>query len=139
MFAEARASGNPHTVDTDRNELAALPRALLARPLSSIHGEGIRIHLFAQLRSGKRPSTVAREKKTLSALFTYADEQGTLHRRHPVRTMKKVPELGATAQRAISPKDVPSPSRLADAIESVREKRPDTADVFEFLSLTGLR
>lgn len=139
MFAEAREIGNPHTVDTDRNNLAALPKALLARPLSSIHGEDIRTHLLAQLRSGKMPSTVARQKTTLSALFTYAAEQGLLHQAHPVRTMKKIPELSATAQRAISPKDVPSPARLAAVIESVREKRPDIADVFEFLSLTGLR
>lgn len=139
MFVEARQTGNPHTLDTDRNNLDTLPKALLARPLASIHGDDIRNHLLSQLRSRKKPSTVARQKTTLSALFTYADEQGLLHQAHPVRTMRKIPELSASVQRAVSPKDVPSPSRLADVLGSVRDKRPDIADVFEFMSLTGLR
>ena len=139
MFLVARANGNPHTVDTDRNNIEALPKALLMRPLGSIHTEDIRSHLLAQLHRGKKPSTVAREKTTLSALFTYADEQGLLHQPHPVQTMKKIPELSTMAQRAISPKDVPSPPRLAAAIEAVRARRPDVADVFEFMSLTGIR
>ena len=53
--------------------------------------------------------------------------------------MKKIPELSAPAQRAVSPKDVPSPDRLAAALQAVREKRADVADVFEFMSLTGIR
>lgn len=138
MFLEARASGNPHTVDTDRHNVAALPKTLLKRSLATIHSEDIRGHLITQLQR-KAPSTVAREKTTLSALFTYAAELGLLHQAHPVRTMKKIPELSATTQRAISPKDVPTPARLAAAIEDVRDKRPDIADVFEFMSLTGIR
>ncbi len=138
MFLEARANGNPHTVDTDRNNIDALPKTLLTRPLSSIHGDDVRAHLIRQLAK-KKPSTVAREKTTLSALFTYASEQGLLHQAHPVRTMKKIPELSATIQRAISPKDIPTPARLAEAIAVVRDKRPDVADVFEFMSLTGIR
>lgn len=138
LFLDARASGNPHTVDTDRHNISALPQQLLNRPLASIQADDIREHLRGQLRE-KRPSTVAREKTTLSALFTYAAEQGLLHQPHPVQTMKKLPELGAIAQRAISPKDVPSPARLATALASIREKRPDIADVLEFMSLTGIR
>ncbi len=97
MFLEARASGNPHTVDTDRHNIAALPNALLKRSLATIHAEDIRGHLITQLKR-KAPSTVAREKTTLSALFTYAAELGLLHQAHPVRTMKKIPELSATAR-----------------------------------------
>lgn len=138
MFLEARANGNPHTVDTDRNNIEALPKSLLVRPLSSIHGEDVRNHLIRQLLR-KAPSTVAREKTSLSALFTYAAEQGLLHQAHPVRTMKKIPQLSATVQRAISPKDVPTSTRLVESIARVREKRPDVADVFEFMSLTGIR
>lgn len=138
MFLNARASGNPHTVDTDRHNISALPQPLLNRPLASIQADDIREHLRTQLRH-KRPSTVAREKTTLSALFTYAAEQGLLHQPHPVRTMRKLPELSATVQRAISPKDVPTPARLAGALASVREKRADIADVLEFMSLTGIR
>jgi len=139
MFIEARKDGNPHTVDTDRNNLGALPKALLARPLASIHSDDIRSHLLAELRKGKKPSTVARAKTTLSALFTYAFENGLLHQPHPVRTMKKIPDLGTAAQQAVSPKDIPSTGRLAAEISVVRAKRPDVADVFEFMSLTGVR
>jgi integrase len=139
MFLTAREMGNPHTVATDRNNIAALPKALLVRPLASIHAEDMRNHLLVQLRKGKAPATVARAKTSLSALFTYADEQGLLHQPHPVRTMKKIPELSMPVQRAISPKDVPAPPRLVSAIAAVREKRADIADVFEFMSLTGMR
>lgn len=137
-FLAARETGNPHTVDTDRNNIAALPKALLRRPLASIHSGDIRTHLIRELQL-KKPSTVAREKTTLSALFTYAAELGLLHQPHPVRTMKKIPELGASAVRAISAKDVPTPARLAKVLASVRERRSDVADVFEFMSLTGIR
>ena len=118
MFIEARKDGNPHTIDTDRNNLAALPKALLARPLASIQSDDIRSHLVAELHKGKMPSTVARAKTTLSALFTYAFENGLLHQPHPVRTMKKIPELGIAAQRAVSPKDIPTSRRLAAEISS---------------------
>ncbi|HKT55664.1 MAG TPA: tyrosine-type recombinase/integrase [Microbacterium sp.] len=137
-FLASRAGGNPHTVDTDRNGIAALPVSLLRRPLSSIHSGDIRSHLTQQLER-KKPSTVAREKTTLSALFTFASEQGLLHQPHPVRTMKRIPELGATAQRAISPKDVPSATRLNEALARIRARRADVADVFEFMALTGIR
>ncbi|MGX5773102.1 hypothetical protein ACWKWN_20365, partial [Microbacterium trichothecenolyticum] len=50
MFLEARASGNPHTVDTDRHNIAALPKALLKRSLATIHSEDIRSHLITQLQ-----------------------------------------------------------------------------------------
>lgn len=139
MFLEAREGGNPHTVATDRNNIGALSKTLLARPLASIQADDMRNHLLIQLRKGKAPATVARAKTSLSALFTYADEQGLLHQPHPVRTMKKIPELSAPVQRAISPKDVPAPPRLAAVLETVRVKRPDIADVFEFMSLSGMR
>lgn len=137
-FLAAREGGNPHTVDTDRNNLAPLPTAMLARPLASIQADDIRTYLLAELRGGKKPSTVARAKTTLSALFTYADEQGLLHQPHPVRTMKKIPELGV-AQRAISPNEVPTPQQVAAVLTALRERRSDIADVFEFMSLTGVR
>ena len=138
LFLEARAEGNPHTVDTDRHNIATLPPQLLKRPLASIHADDIRAHLMRQLRINM-PSTVARLKTTLSALFTFAAEQGLLHQPHPVRSMKKIPELGAVAQRAISPKDVPSAERLAGALDAVRKQRADVADVYDFMSLTGIR
>lgn len=53
--------------------------------------------------------------------------------------MKKIPELSAPVLRTISPKDVPAAPRLAVAVAAVREKRPDIADVFEFMSLSGMR
>ena len=138
MFLLARKSGNPHTVDTDRNNLAALSNSLLTRPLASIQASDIRDHLIAELRDDKAASTVARSKTTLSALFTYADDQGLLHQPHPVRTMKKIPEL-SIAQRSITLSEIPPPERVAAVLKSLRERRSDVADVFEFMSLTGVR
>ena len=138
MFLLARKSGNPHTVDTDRNNLAALSKSLLTRPLASIQASDIRDHLIAELRDDKAASTVARSETTLSALFTYADDQGLLHQSHPVRTMKKIPEL-SVAQRSITLSEILPPERVAAVLKSLRERRSDVADVFEFMSLTGVR
>lgn len=111
---------------------------MLARPLASIHAGDIRAHLVAELRRGKKPATVARAKTTLSALFTYADQEGLLHQPHPVRTMQKIPELAAT-QRSVGPADTPTREQLAAKLSAVREKREDVADLYEFKSLTALR
>ena len=138
MFLLARKSGNLRTVDTDRNNLAALSKSLLTRPLASIQASDIRDHLIAELRDDKAASTVARSKTTLSALFTYAVDQGLLHQPHPVRTMKKIPEL-SIAQRSITLSEIPPPERVAAVLKSLRERRSDVADVFEFMSLTGVR
>lgn len=113
MFLGVREDGNPHTVDTDRNNLAAVPKTLPARPLAFVHASDTRAHLLSELRAGKMPLTVARSKTTLSDLFTYALENGMLHQPHPVRAMKKILELGTVAQRAVRAKDIPSPDRLA--------------------------
>lgn len=96
-FRASRQGGNPHTINTDDNNLAALPPALLARSLSVIQASDIRAHLMSELEAGKAPSTVARAKTTLSALFTYAESEGFLHQPHPVRYMKKIPKLSAAA------------------------------------------
>ena len=63
---------------------------------------------------------------------------GFLHQPHPVRTMKKIPEL-SIAQRSISLSEIPPPERVAAALTGLRERRSDIADVFEFMSLTGVR
>lgn len=139
MFRDARSNGNPHSIDTDNNNLAALPRMLLVRPLSSIQSDDIRTHLVSELRAGKAPSTVARAKTTLSALFTFADEQGLLAQPHPVRTMRKIPQLSSSMQRSVSLSEIPSSEDVAAALGGVRETRPDIADVFEFMALTGVR
>lgn len=138
-FLNARELGNPHTFDTDRNNLATLPAALLRRSLASIHASDMRAHLLSELRSGKKPSTVARTKTTLSAMFTFADEQGLLHQPHPIRTMVKIPELSVVAQRAVGHKDIPTAVQMARALTAIRERRELIADVFEFMSLTGVR
>lgn len=138
VFLEARALGNPHTLETDRNNLASLPEALLARPLAAVQADDIHSHLRRQLLR-KKPSTVARQKTTLSALFTFAADQGLLHQPHPVRTMRRIPELSITTQRAISPKDVPTQARLTEVLDTIRSRRRDIAELLEFMSLTGIR
>lgn len=137
-FRATRKSGNPHTITTDDNNLAALPAELLARSLAVIQASDIRAHLIAEIESGKAPATVARAKTTLSALFTYAEREGLLHQPHPVRHMQKIPQLSIT-QPSVSPADIPTPEVLAARIAALREKREDIADVYEFKSLTGLR
>ncbi len=139
MFQEARKNGNPHTVDTDNNNLAALPKSLLVRPLASIQPADLREHLLAELRKGKAPSTVARAKTTLSALFTHAEQQGLLQQPHPVRGMRKIPELGTVKQRSISLSEIPTPEKVSTTLHGLRQRRSDVADVFEFMSLTGVR
>jgi integrase len=138
-FQASRERGNPHTIDTDNNNLAALPPSLVRRPLSTIHADDIREHLLNELRSGKAPSTVARARTTLSALFTYADTQYLLEQPHPVRTMRKIPQLSTMAQRSVSLGEIPTPKQVASALNEIRERRPDIANVFEFMALTGIR
>jgi integrase len=137
-FKAARADGNPHTVNTDNNNLAALPKDLLARPLASIQSSDIRAHLVAELKRGKMPSTVARARTTLSALFTFADKQGLLHQPHPVRDMDNISELSVT-QRSLSPAEIPTPEQLKERLDALRDRREDVADLYEFKSLTALR
>jgi len=57
MFLLARKSGNLRTVDTDRNNLAALSKSLLTRPLASIQASDIRDHLIAELRDDAAPTS----------------------------------------------------------------------------------
>lgn len=62
MFQEARASGNPHTIDTDNNNLAALPAVLLARPLASVQaGRSPRSGRLRDVRSASVRSPRRRE------------------------------------------------------------------------------
>ncbi|WP_341940362.1 hypothetical protein [Microbacterium sp. LWH10-1.2] len=137
-FRTSRHGGNPHTINTDDNNLAALSPALRSRPLATIQASDIRSHLVGELNAGKAPSTVARAKTTLSALFTYADGEGLLSQPHPVRSMKKIPQLSVT-QPSVSPGDIPTPELLAARLATLRQRRDDIADVYEFKSLTGLR
>ena len=53
--------------------------------------------------------------------------------------MKKIPELGTVAMRAVNPNEIPSPGRVAAVLATLRQRRSDIADVFEFMSLTGVR
>lgn len=137
-FQTSRKGGNPHTINTDDNNLAALPPVLLARPVTTIQASDIRAHLMSELHDGKAPATVARAKTTLSALFTYAEAEGMLSQPHPVRSMKKIPQLSIT-QPSVSPGDIPTPEILEARLSVLRERREDIADVYEFKSLTGLR
>lgn len=137
-FQASRQGGNPHTINTDDNNLAALSPKLLARPVTTIQTSDIRAHLVAELHHGKAPATVARAKTTLSALFSYAEAEGMLSQPHPVRSMKKIPQL-STAQPSVTPGDIPTPEILAARLEALRKRRDDIADVYEFKSLTGLR
>ncbi|MCB8044042.1 tyrosine-type recombinase/integrase [Microbacterium oxydans] len=56
-----------------------------------------------------------------------------------MRTMARIPELAAPALRPVSPHSIPTSRIVASALTELRARRSDIADVFEFLSLTGLR
>lgn len=58
---------------------------------------------------------------------------------HPVRTMKKLPQLSAVALRSLSLNEIPTGEQIDAVLADLRERRSDIADVFEFMSLTGIR
>lgn len=53
--------------------------------------------------------------------------------------MKKIPELGTATQRTLSLSEIPTPRQVTSTLALLRERRSDIADVFEFMSLTGIR
>jgi hypothetical protein len=56
-FQTSRERGNPHTIDTDNNTLALLPKSLVRRPLSSVQADDIRDHTSAMIHAQFSPST----------------------------------------------------------------------------------
>ncbi|QGU27787.1 hypothetical protein D7D94_08985 [Microbacterium oryzae] len=91
-------------------------------------------------RRPRTSTTRSRRSSWLSpSTSAFAEEQGLLQQPHPVRAMKKIPELGTIAQRSLKLSEIPTAQQVAAAIAALRERRSDIADLFEFMALTGVR
>lgn len=132
-FLAARTSQvSAHSHRTDRDNLAALPAKLRARPIGSISEADMLGFLTDQLRIKER-STVARMRTTLSALFTYAMREKYVAA-HPVRGVELPP--GASQKPADAWFTAES---LTATLAAQREASAHYTTITEWTSLTGLR
>jgi integrase len=132
-FLEARTSQvSAHSQRTDRDNLAALPPKLRARPIGSVSEADVLAFLTDQLKIKER-STVARLRTSLSALFTYAMREKYVPS-HPVRGVELPP--GASQKPA---DEWFTSESLAATLEGQRASSEHYAAITEWTSLTGLR
>lgn len=132
-FLDARTSQvAAHSQRTDRDNLAALPPKLRARPIGTVSEADVLGFLTEQLKIKER-STVARLRTTLSALFTYAMREKYVAA-HPVRGVGLPP--GASQKPA---DEWFTAESLAATLEAQRASSAHYAKVTEWTSLTGLR
>ncbi|WP_353988636.1 tyrosine-type recombinase/integrase [Ruicaihuangia caeni] len=132
-FLDARkAQVSPHSYRTDRDNLAALPATLRARPIASVDSGEVLAFLTAQLHV-KAHSTVARLKTTLSALFSYAVRE---------RLIPANPVIGVRLPAGASQKPADewfTAESLASTLRAQYSRSPHYASISEWLALTGLR
>lgn len=132
-FLAARTSRiSAHSHRTDRDNLAAVPSKLRARPIGSISEADVLNFLTDQLKTKER-STVARMRTTLSALFTYAMREKYIAT-HPVRGLELPP--GASQKPA---DEWFTAETLATTLEAQRTTSAHYATITEWTSLSGLR
>ena len=132
-FLEARtAQVTPHSQRTDRDNLAALPPKLRARPIGSINEVDVLGFLTDQLKIKER-STVSRMRTSLSALFTYAQREKYVAV-HPVRSVK----LPSGARQKPADEWFTAES-LTATLAAQRMFSRHYATITEWSSLTGLR
>lgn len=132
-FLDARAVQiSAHSQRTDRDNLAALPPKLRARPIGSISEADVLGFLTDQLKIKER-STVARLRTSLSALFTYAMREKYVAA-HPVRGVALPP--GASQKPA---DEWFTAESLAATLEAQGAFSAHYATITEWTSLTGLR
>lgn len=132
-FLDAR-SGQvaPHTLRTDRDNLAALPGKFLARPIGSVTEADV-LALLTDLLGSRAHSTVARIRTTLSALWSWAVRE-RFTPTNPVRGVRM--PSGAVQAHEGAPLTA---SILAAVLDAQRSRSPHGALITEWLSLTGLR
>lgn len=132
-FLAARTSQvSAHSHRTDRDNLAALPAKLRARPIGSVSEADVLGFLTGQLTIKER-STVARMRTTLSALFTYAMREKYIAT-HPVRGVALPP--GASQKPA---DEWFTAESLAATLVAQHAASAHYATITEWTSLTGLR
>jgi integrase len=132
-FLEAR-SGQvaPHTLRTDRDNLAALPPKFIARPIGSVSESDV-LALLTDLLSTRAHSTVSRLRTTLSALWTWAVRERWTPT-NPIRGVRM--PSGSVQAHDGAPLTL---SVLTVIIDAQRARSPHGALITEWLSLSGLR
>lgn len=133
FFEARRDQVAPHTWRTDKDNLAATPRAWAALPVASISRGDILRHLTDELKTKAR-STVSRSRTTLSALFKYAVQEGMVSR-NPVHDVSMPPGKEQDSEGIKTFTD----AELADTLTRQYQLNRLMAEVTEFISLTGLR
>lgn len=126
---------NPHTFDTDRDNLHNhVPAELQRFPIASITAPKLNALYVLKLKSGLAHGTVARIRDSISAVFAWAVTEGIVTT-NPVHQSKLPPGLSRSLAdvRAIQPDD------LTLILEAMRAKHRLYSDYVEFLVLTGLR
>ncbi|GEC76571.1 tyrosine-type recombinase/integrase [Microbacterium maritypicum] len=122
----------PHTLRTDRDNIAALPPKFIARPIGSVSEADV-LALLTDLLGARAHSTVSRLRTTLSALWTWAVRERWTPT-NPVRGVRM--PSGSVQAHDGAPLTFPA---LAAIIDAQRERSPHGALITEWLSLTGLR
>lgn len=122
----------PHTLRTDRDNIAALPPKFLARPIGSVSEADV-LAMLTDLLGARAHSTVSRLRTTLSALWTWAVRERWTPT-NPVRGVRM--PSGSVQAHDGAPLTFPV---LAAIIDAQRERSPHGALITEWLSLTGLR
>lgn len=132
-FLDARtAQVTGHSQRTDRDNLAALPPKLKARPIGSVSKADVLGFLTDQLKIKER-STVARLRTSLSALFTYAMREKYVAS-PPVRGVELPPGASQTPADEWF-----TAESLALTLEAQRASSAHYAAITEWTSLSGLR
>lgn len=133
FLQDRRRIVSPHAWRTDRDNLAHLPARWMNRPAASITSLDVQHHLADQL-TRLAPSTVARARTSLSALFSYAVRQKYIAT-NPVRGTK----MPTAATRPDEGVEIFTPEELAVVLRRQRAVSEHLADVTEFASEAGLR
>lgn len=122
----------PHTLRTDRDNIAALPSRFAARPIGSVSEADV-LALLTDLLGVRAHSTVSRLRTTLSALWTWAVRERWTPT-NPVRSVRM--PSGSVQAHDGAPLTYPV---LTCIIDAQRDRSPHGALITEWLSLTGLR
>lgn len=122
----------PHTLRTDRDNIAALPSRFAARPIGSVSEADV-LALLTDLLGVRAHSTVSRLRTTLSALWTWAVRERWTPT-NPVRGVRM--PSGSVQAHDGAPLTLPV---VVTIIDAQRDRSPHGALITEWLSLTGLR
>ena len=122
----------PHTLRTDKDNIASLPQKFLNRPIGSVSHADV-LALLTDLLGVRAHSTVSRVRTTLTTLWTWAVRERWTPT-NPVRGVRM--PSGAVQAHEGAPL---TSATLTAIIEAQRERSPHGGLITEWLSLSGLR